>query len=251
MAPAASKLRAEAGLQALPRRALAQYLRLLRLYPVLTKAATSAMLSALGNFLAQIFEQQQKKENCSQKLDVIGPLRYAIYGFPSSRLPCSSHQNSGSRLLHILWQGGKRQLRTTCLKTSASGRRPVGPFFSSLNFVELQVCCPKDTAACFSSLPSAPHFGRTLATQVLLHRATESPLLPLPGALDPSRGPLGRGQEAPPGPPPLCTGLPVGVLPRHELPGGEGRGGLRCQDEKRILAGAADELASLDPGAVY
>nr|XP_044632072.1 peroxisomal membrane protein 2 isoform X2 [Equus asinus] len=40
MAPAASKLRAEAGLQALPRRALAQYLRLLRLYPVLTKAAT-------------------------------------------------------------------------------------------------------------------------------------------------------------------------------------------------------------------
>nr|XP_008534577.1 PREDICTED: peroxisomal membrane protein 2 [Equus przewalskii] len=41
----------------------------------------SAMLSALGNFLAQIFEQQQKKENCSQKLDVIGPLRYAIYGF--------------------------------------------------------------------------------------------------------------------------------------------------------------------------
>lgn len=39
------------------------------------------MLSALGNFLAQIFEQQQKKENCSQKLDVIGPLRYAIYGF--------------------------------------------------------------------------------------------------------------------------------------------------------------------------
>ncbi|KAF6278347.1 peroxisomal membrane protein 2 [Rhinolophus ferrumequinum] len=41
MAPAASMLRAEAGLGALPRRALAQYLRLLRLYPVLTKAATS------------------------------------------------------------------------------------------------------------------------------------------------------------------------------------------------------------------
>lgn len=40
MAPAASKLRTEAGLGALPRRALAQYLRLLRLYPVLTKAAT-------------------------------------------------------------------------------------------------------------------------------------------------------------------------------------------------------------------
>lgn len=40
MAPAASKLRTEAGLGALPQRALAQYLRLLRLYPVLTKAAT-------------------------------------------------------------------------------------------------------------------------------------------------------------------------------------------------------------------
>lgn len=40
MAPVASKLRAEAGLEPLPRRALSQYLRLLRLYPVLTKAAT-------------------------------------------------------------------------------------------------------------------------------------------------------------------------------------------------------------------
>lgn len=40
MAPAASRLWAEAGLGALPRRALAQYLHLLQLYPVLTKAAT-------------------------------------------------------------------------------------------------------------------------------------------------------------------------------------------------------------------
>ncbi|XP_064434203.1 peroxisomal membrane protein 2 isoform X2 [Mirounga angustirostris] len=44
MAPAASTLRAGAGagagLGALPQRALAQYLRVLRLYPVLTKAAT-------------------------------------------------------------------------------------------------------------------------------------------------------------------------------------------------------------------
>ncbi|XP_078292125.1 peroxisomal membrane protein 2 isoform X1 [Panthera onca] len=80
MASAASKLRAEAGLGALPQRALAQYLRLLRLYPVLTKAATSGILSALGNFLAQVMVKQRKKEN-SQKLDVSGPLRYAIYGF--------------------------------------------------------------------------------------------------------------------------------------------------------------------------
>lgn len=45
MAPAESKLRAEAGVGALPRQALAQYLRLLRLYPVLTKAATRSAQS--------------------------------------------------------------------------------------------------------------------------------------------------------------------------------------------------------------
>lgn len=60
----------------------------------------------------------------------------------------------------------------------------------------------------------------TMGPQVLLHRAPESLLLPLHGALDPFRGPLGWGQEAPPGPAPLCTGLPVVVLPHHELPGG-------------------------------
>ncbi|KAI5756951.1 unnamed protein product [Gulo gulo] len=81
MAPAASKLRAREGLGALPQRALAQYLRLLRLYPVFTKAATSGILSALGNFLAQMIEKKREKGNCSQKLDVGGPLRYAIYGF--------------------------------------------------------------------------------------------------------------------------------------------------------------------------
>ncbi|XP_004690895.1 PREDICTED: peroxisomal membrane protein 2 isoform X2 [Condylura cristata] len=79
MAPAASKLRAAAGLGALPRRALAQYLRLLRLYPVFTKAATSGILSALGNILAEIIGKKRKKEN-SQKLTISGPLRYAIYG---------------------------------------------------------------------------------------------------------------------------------------------------------------------------
>ncbi|XP_060256685.1 peroxisomal membrane protein 2 isoform X4 [Ovis aries] len=161
MAPAASKLRAEAGLEPLPRRALSQYLRLLRLYPVLTKAATSGILSALGNFLAQLIEKKQKKENCSQKLDVSGPLRYAIYG------------------------------------------------------------------------------------------AAGSLLLPLDGALDPFRCPLGRHQEAPPGPPSLRTCLPVFVLPCHELPGGAGHRRFHCQDEERVLAGAADELASVDTCAVY
>lgn len=56
--------------------------------------------------------------------------------------------------------------------------------------------------------------------QVLLHRAAESLLLPLHGTLDPSGGPPGRAQEAPPGPPRLCTGLPHVVLPHHELSGG-------------------------------
>ncbi|KAM5238349.1 peroxisomal membrane protein 2 [Ctenodactylus gundi] len=80
MAPAASRLRAGAALGALPRRALAQYLRLLRLYPVLTKAASSGILSALGNILAQIIEKKQKKED-SQNINASGPLRYAVYGF--------------------------------------------------------------------------------------------------------------------------------------------------------------------------
>uniref|UniRef100_G1PUU1 Peroxisomal membrane protein 2 n=1 Tax=Myotis lucifugus TaxID=59463 RepID=G1PUU1_MYOLU len=40
----------------------------------------SGILSAFGNVLAQMIKQR-KKENCSQKLDVGGPLRYAIYGF--------------------------------------------------------------------------------------------------------------------------------------------------------------------------
>ncbi|KAJ1074168.1 hypothetical protein K5549_019434, partial [Capra hircus] len=49
--------------------------------PVQYPSLHSGILSALGNFLAQLIEKKQKKENCSQKLDVSGPLRYAIYGF--------------------------------------------------------------------------------------------------------------------------------------------------------------------------
>ncbi|XP_003461173.1 peroxisomal membrane protein 2 [Cavia porcellus] len=79
MAPAASRLRAEPGIWALPRRALAWYLLLLRLYPVHTKAATSGILSAVGNFLAQMIKKRKTED--SQSLDVSGPLRYAVYGF--------------------------------------------------------------------------------------------------------------------------------------------------------------------------
>ncbi|XP_005085389.1 peroxisomal membrane protein 2 [Mesocricetus auratus] len=79
MAPAASRLRAESELPSLPRRALAQYLLLLKLYPVFTKAVSSGILSALGNLLAQMIEKKQK--NNSQSVDVSGILRYLVYGF--------------------------------------------------------------------------------------------------------------------------------------------------------------------------
>ncbi|XP_034955197.1 peroxisomal membrane protein 2 [Zootoca vivipara] len=73
MSPALSK--PESG--PLPQKLLARYLLLLRLYPVLTKAVSSAVLSALGSFLAQIVEKNQKKRG----LDLAGPLRFFIYGF--------------------------------------------------------------------------------------------------------------------------------------------------------------------------
>lgn len=71
--------RAESQLGSLPRRALAQYLLLLKLYPVFTKAVSSGILSAIGNLLAQMIEKKQKKDLPS--LDVSGPLRYLVYGF--------------------------------------------------------------------------------------------------------------------------------------------------------------------------
>ncbi|XP_045881887.1 peroxisomal membrane protein 2 isoform X3 [Meles meles] len=49
--------------------------------PALEVLSQSGILSALGNFLAQMIEKKRGKENCSQKLDVSGPLRYAVYGF--------------------------------------------------------------------------------------------------------------------------------------------------------------------------
>ncbi|XP_062999821.1 peroxisomal membrane protein 2 [Elgaria multicarinata webbii] len=72
MSPALSKL--ESG--PLPQKLLARYLLLLRLYPVLTKAVSSAILSALGSLLSQVIEKSHKKRS----LDLWGPLRFAIYG---------------------------------------------------------------------------------------------------------------------------------------------------------------------------
>ncbi|GAB1289983.1 Peroxisomal membrane protein 2 [Apodemus speciosus] len=81
MAPTASKLRVEPELGSLPKRALAQYLLFLKLYPVATKAVSSGILSALGNFLAQMIKKQKKD---SQSLEVSGLLRYLVYGCPLS-----------------------------------------------------------------------------------------------------------------------------------------------------------------------
>ncbi|XP_048369594.1 peroxisomal membrane protein 2 [Sphaerodactylus townsendi] len=77
MSPVHSKL--ESG--PLPQKLLARYLILLRLYPVLTKAVSSALLSALGSLLSQIIEQSRKKKDPSKSFDLGEPLRFAIYGF--------------------------------------------------------------------------------------------------------------------------------------------------------------------------
>uniref|UniRef100_A0A0G2KAQ8 Peroxisomal membrane protein 2 n=1 Tax=Rattus norvegicus TaxID=10116 RepID=A0A0G2KAQ8_RAT len=82
MAPAASRLRVESELGSLPKRALAQYLLFLKFYPVVTKAVSSGILSALGNLLAQMIEKKQKKD--SRSLEVSGLLRYLVYGEKTS-----------------------------------------------------------------------------------------------------------------------------------------------------------------------
>ncbi|XP_075753984.1 peroxisomal membrane protein 2 [Pelodiscus sinensis] len=74
MSPALSK-------PPLPRRLLARYLLLLRMRPLLTKAASSAVLSALGSLLSQVIERSRRKPGTSKSLDLSGPLRFAIYGF--------------------------------------------------------------------------------------------------------------------------------------------------------------------------
>uniref|UniRef100_A0A8D0GL60 Peroxisomal membrane protein 2 n=1 Tax=Sphenodon punctatus TaxID=8508 RepID=A0A8D0GL60_SPHPU len=80
MSPALSKLESEP-LRPLPQRLLERYLLLLRLYPVLTKATSSAILSALGSLLSQIIERSRKRPGESKSFDLGGPLRFAIYGF--------------------------------------------------------------------------------------------------------------------------------------------------------------------------
>ncbi|KAG3278548.1 peroxisomal membrane protein 2, transcript variant X1 [Ictidomys tridecemlineatus] len=62
MAPAASRLRSEAALGSLPRRALTQYLLLLRLYPVLTKAASRREPLSLVNLRKRNVESGEEEQ---------------------------------------------------------------------------------------------------------------------------------------------------------------------------------------------
>ncbi|XP_056384624.1 peroxisomal membrane protein 2 [Hyla sarda] len=59
---------------------LRTYLQLLHSRPVLTKALTSAILSALGNLLSQRIERRQQCKSSVKKVDLVAPLRFAAYG---------------------------------------------------------------------------------------------------------------------------------------------------------------------------
>lgn len=63
-------------------RLLQQYLLLLKKYPILTKAVTSGILSALGNLLSQTLEARKKAQSGAQsrEVDAAAAARYAVYG---------------------------------------------------------------------------------------------------------------------------------------------------------------------------
>lgn len=57
------------------------YLRLLQERPLLTKSLTSGILPALGNLLSQIILRRRRNQKSSKRVDLVGPFRFAIYGF--------------------------------------------------------------------------------------------------------------------------------------------------------------------------
>lgn len=59
---------------------LRTYLQLLHSRPVLTKALTSAILSALGNLLSQSIEKRRQCKSTVKNVDLVAPLRFAAYG---------------------------------------------------------------------------------------------------------------------------------------------------------------------------
>ncbi|KAG8455614.1 hypothetical protein GDO86_001713 [Hymenochirus boettgeri] len=60
---------------------LLRYLQLLRDRPILTKALTSGILSAIGNLVSQTIESQRKGQKSQKYLDLKGTFRFAVYGF--------------------------------------------------------------------------------------------------------------------------------------------------------------------------
>ncbi|KAM3939634.1 peroxisomal membrane protein 2 [Leptodactylus fuscus] len=59
---------------------LRTYLQLLHSRPILTKALTSAILSALGNLLSQCIERKRQSKSALKHVDLVSPLRFAAYG---------------------------------------------------------------------------------------------------------------------------------------------------------------------------
>ncbi|XP_040208061.1 peroxisomal membrane protein 2 [Rana temporaria] len=59
---------------------LRTYLQLLHSRPVLTKAITSGILSALGNLLSQNIEQRRKSKSSAKNVDPVALLRFAAFG---------------------------------------------------------------------------------------------------------------------------------------------------------------------------
>ncbi|XP_018411005.1 PREDICTED: peroxisomal membrane protein 2 [Nanorana parkeri] len=78
--PAASKAIRELGDVPLHTLLLRTYLQLLHSRPVLTKALTSGILSALGNLLSQNIEQRRKFKSSAGNVDLVALLRFAAYG---------------------------------------------------------------------------------------------------------------------------------------------------------------------------
>ncbi|CAH2303345.1 peroxisomal membrane 2 [Pelobates cultripes] len=76
----ASKVVSERRAEPLPALLLRTYLRLLRERPIVTKSVTSGILSALGNLLSQSIERRRKRQKSSKEVDLVGPLRFAVYG---------------------------------------------------------------------------------------------------------------------------------------------------------------------------
>ncbi|XP_075069141.1 peroxisomal membrane protein 2 isoform X1 [Mixophyes fleayi] len=60
--------------------ALRAYLQLLHSRPILTKALSSGILSALGNLLSQYIERRRRCQSSVKNVDLVAPLRFATYG---------------------------------------------------------------------------------------------------------------------------------------------------------------------------